>query len=159
MKNWKQNEPELVDNFKARILSKPNRSDKHELTKTPQVLQSFKICKNPSNEMISGHKISSSTKKLFVINNCWEEENRLSSRLVSCTKVGSPDKQTTTKTNFILFVFWGFFVCVILACLFWFFVFLFLFLREDKRGKEYEFYRKVGEIGEALREWKYMIQK
>ena len=35
---------------------------------------------------------------------------------------------------------------------FGFFVFLFLFLREDKRGKEYEFYRKVGEIGEALRE-------
>ena len=142
----------MVDNFKARILSKPNRSDKHELTKIPQVLQSFKICKNPSNEMISVHKISFSTKKLFVINNCWEEENRLSSRLVSCTKVGSPDKQTTTKTNFILFVFWGFFVCVILACLFWFFVFLFLFLREDKRGKEYEFYRNVGEIGEALRE-------
>ena len=113
-----------MDNFKARILSKPNRSDKHKLTKTPQVLQSFKICKNPSNEMISGHKISSSTKKLFVINNCWEEENRLSSRLVSCTKVGSPNKQTTTKTNFILFVFWVFFcVCytgmfVLVFCLF-----------------------------------------
>ena len=109
----------MVDNFKARTLSKHNRSDKHELTKTPQVLQSFKICKNPSNEMISGHKISSSTKKLFVINNCWEEENRLSSRLVSCTKVGSPDKQTTTKTNFILFVFWGYTgMFVLVFCLF-----------------------------------------
>jgi hypothetical protein len=29
---------------------------------------------------------------------------------------------------------------------------LFLFLREDKRGKAYEFYRNVGEIGEGLRE-------
>ena len=157
MKNWKQNEPELVDNFKARILSKPNRSDKHELTKTPQVLQSFKIYKNPSNEMISGHKISSSTKKLFVINNCWEEENRLSSRLVSCTRMGSPNKQiNNNKNKFHTLCIFVFFLCYTgMFVLF----FVFFFLREGKRGKEYEFYRNVGEIGEALREWKYMIQK
>ena len=114
-----------MDNFKARILSKPNRSDKHELTKTPQVLQSFKICKNPSNEMISGHKISSSTKKLFVINNCWEEENRLSSRLVSCTRVGSPNKQINNNKNkfHTLCILWVFCVCytgmfVLVFCLF-----------------------------------------
>ena len=115
----------MVDNFKARTLSKHNRSDKHELTKTPQVLQSFKICKNPSNEMISGHKISSSTKKLFVINNCWEEENRLSSRLVSCTRVGSPNKQiNNNKNKFHTLCILGFFcVCytgmfVLVFCLF-----------------------------------------